>query len=105
MIFHSKIEVERLVPTGERDEYGDELVDVVTVVHRAEVRPIDSDEAPDRSAPTVTRLRMFLPARADVTASDRIRWRGASYAVQGDVERHEIGGRVHHQEAIVARSS
>lgn len=95
-----------------RDEAGnpvydgdgnDQYVDVQSAV-RAEVRPLGSSETVGDRTTVQSRYRVFLPASAtDVTASDAVTWRGIKLELQGDVEAHTLGGRVHHFEVIAQR--
>ncbi|GAA3136628.1 hypothetical protein GCM10010466_29300 [Planomonospora alba] len=54
---------------------------------RASVQPSPGNQsAPDESADretALTRLRVYLQGSADVSAEDRVRWRGTDYEVVG----------------------
>lgn len=105
MILRDVVTVIRRVDTGRRDSRGNRIYEDVPVPYRAEVRPLTSQENPASGGLTVTtRLRVFLaPSATDITPSDALTWRGVDYEVEGDVEPHTIGGRLHHFEAVVKR--
>lgn len=55
------------------------------------VQPAPSSEyAIDRDSIT-TRLLAFVPAHADIEATDRVVWSGETYDIDGDVLRWEFG--------------
>jgi hypothetical protein len=47
--------------------------------------------------------KWFAPAGADVVATDRLRFGGLDYQVDGDPERWRIDGREHHLEVLCFR--
>lgn len=104
MILKDKVTVLRRVMVG-RDERGNAIYEDVEVPYRAEVRPLTSQENPASGGVTVTtRHRVFLGRSAQsIAPTDALTWRGVKYEVQGDIEPHTIGGRLHHYEAIVVR--
>lgn len=86
------------------DDYGNDQYVDVEVAYPAEVRPLGSAETVGGRQTVESRYRVFLPPTAtDVTATDALGWRDATLELQGDVEPHTIGGRVHHYEVIAAR--
>lgn len=58
------------------------------------VQPLGGVEATDRGEMVVTNVTLFVPAGTDITATDRVRWRGRVYAVNGPPEAwHDRAGR------------
>lgn len=103
MILHDEITVIRRIYVG-RDSRGNAIYEDAPVAYRAEVRPLSSQENLASGGSTVTtRHRVFLDPTADVVATEAITWRGVAYQVDGDLEPHALGGRLHHQEAIIKR--
>lgn len=102
MILHDRV---TLTTTGEpwQDDLGHiHPGETVETLVPAQVSAVKSDESMTATADTVvTTYRMVIPAGVDVTAADSLTWRDTQYAVQGDCEQHVIGGRVHHQEALI----
>jgi head-tail adaptor len=68
-----------------------------------ELQPISSTEDIVGQERTESTHKAFLPADADITATDRIRFLGTDYWVDGQPERHRRGGRNHHVEAFCFR--
>lgn len=101
MILHDRLTVNRTT-TGQ-DADGNPITVVTTLgPFPAEVRPVNSDEMLSATADQVTTTyRMTVRAGLQILAGDTIGWRGTTYAVTGDLEQHTIGGRVHHQEALI----
>jgi hypothetical protein len=86
--------------------YGNQVRDwenAPPVTYPAEVQPVSSAEDVVDQQRTVTRWRLFLGPGADLEATDRIEWDGATYEVDGDVERWERRGVLHHIEAVLMR--
>jgi hypothetical protein len=103
MILRDRITVVRRVVIG-RDRYGNDVLQDPEHTYAAEIRPRGSQEPIE--GPFTTRYRVFLPASADdVTPADAVRWRGATLKLQGDVEPHTFGGRLHHFEVIAQRTT
>lgn len=79
--------------------------DVEGTIH-GELRPLQGDEPAtafhDR---VVTRYRLYAPPTATLTAYDSIRILGSRYGLIGQPEPHTIGGRLHHYEVIVERTT
>lgn len=69
----------------------------------AAVQPLSSSEDVVLQARTETRWRLFLLPTTDVLTTDRVRWAGNDHEVDGEVERHRIAGRDHHQELVLLR--
>lgn len=87
-------------------DYGNETRDwanATSVDYPAEVQPVSSTEDVVNQQRTETRWRVFLPASADLEATDRITWDGDTFEVDGEVERHKARGRLHHVEAVLLR--
>lgn len=102
MLFRDKISVVTRVKTGE-DKYGVPVYEETTVDHRAEVRPISSEENTAGAQQVITRYRLFVGPRVELDPTSAITWRGAEYEIAGGIEPHTQGGRLHHFEAIMER--
>lgn len=89
------------------NEWGEPVyTDVTSGPIPAEVRPLGSAETVDAGANVVTtRYRVFVGPDTVLDATSAVTWRGGSYEVEGDLEPHVLGGRVHHHELIVKRSA
>lgn len=88
------------------DAYGNSVVswaNPATATLRASVQPQDSSEQVADESRVVVRYRVHLEPDADVTAADRIVWRGSYYEVDGEPEMHSIDGVAHHLELLVRR--
>lgn len=90
------------------DNSGNQLYDTVTATVPAEVVPLDTDAVLAAGAElVVSRYRMVLAPVVAVpqTIGNRltITWQGATYGVDGAVERHMLRGRLHHYELITLR--
>lgn len=71
-----------------------------------EFRPLAGSEPPLANRDlVVTRFRVFLPASVAIKSSDKVVFRGDTYAVIGEPEPHNIGGRIHHYEVVVERTA
>lgn len=106
MILRDRVVLARRVKVGTDPDYGNDVFETRETPCRAEVRALGSSVVVDRSAPTVTRYRLFLPASAFPLADqDAIRWRGHTLQIEGQVEEHTLGGRLHHLEAEVSIST
>lgn len=88
------------------DDWGDPIYgpDVDDVFY-GEIRPLQGDERVTAHSAEVitTRFQLFIPAKTDITAYDKVVVFGQEYQVKGQPEPHNIGGRIHHFEAIVER--
>jgi hypothetical protein len=106
MIFHDTITLMVRTRTG-TDDYGAPIYTTTSTDYRAEVRPLGSAENVDGRDQVTTRYRVFLPASlaGTVNSTSAITWTGGTYQVDGDVERHKVGGRLHHLEAVVKRTT
>ncbi|MFC6885293.1 MULTISPECIES: hypothetical protein [Actinomadura] len=63
-----------------------------------------STEDDDHRLTVTSGFLVFAPPGADIRASDRVRWRGQEYQVQGDPASWEPpGGPPHHREVILQR--
>jgi hypothetical protein len=68
-----------------------------------EFQPISSTEEIVGAERVESTHKAFLPPEADITASDRVRFRGVDYWVDGAPEDHRHRGRPHHIEAFCFR--
>lgn len=85
---------------------GDKVRDwanATEVTFAAHVEPDQTREVLDNRDVTVTGLRAILPAATDFDATDRARWNGDVYEVDGDIERWRRRGRDHHVEVRLTR--
>lgn len=88
------------------DGYGNPRRDWTTATEAsfpADVQPTASSEDVVDQDRTVTRWRLFLGPYAELLATDRVRWDGAVYEVEGDVERWKRRGVLHHTEAVLIK--
>ncbi|MBX5463804.1 MAG: head-tail adaptor protein [Steroidobacteraceae bacterium] len=75
--------VELVRPAG-RDAWGNVVTGETTVtVTGCFWQPVSSSEAQDGSDTVTTVARLFMPAGADPTAADRIRFGGREYEING----------------------
>lgn len=88
-------------PYGSTDEI--DWSNPITAVYAAEVQPLSSEENVVLQQRVETRWRAFLPPEADVLATDRIAWDGATYEIDGEPEQWKRCGIVHHLELILRR--
>lgn len=107
MIFHDRITVTERTETGEFDDYGNPTYDDVEVELPAEVRPLFSSETVQAGGQVQSRYRVHMPGRAEASVQSKgfVRWRGKKYEVEGDVEAHMLGRRLHHIEFIAHRTT
>ena len=99
-------QVTRRRATTASDGYGNPTSDwssVTEVVYPAEVQPASTDENVVDQDRTVTRWRAWLPAAADLVATDRIVWDGDTYEIDGDVQRWKQRGVPHHIEVLLVK--
>lgn len=104
MILRDRVTRLRAVLTS--DDYGNQARDWATasaVDYPAEVGPTSTTEDVDDQQRTTTRWRAILPPLADVEATDRIRWDGQDFEVDGEVECWKRRGRPHHVEAVLLK--
>lgn len=73
-------------------------VQLLKVDYRGEFQPLSSTENIVGQQRTESTHRAFLPAGADVKATDRIRFLGVDYWVEGEPERWRRRNREHHLE-------
>lgn len=94
------------------DRYGKQVRDWVhaeeTVVEGVQVQPSESSEPVEVGrASVVTGMRLLTPIGTDLDLlrTDRVRWAGDVWLVDGDVARHKrpTTGAVHHVEAMLRR--
>lgn len=75
-----------VVRPAERGPDGDPLPGTGSEVdvEGCSVQPRTSNEATDARDTVISGLIAYVPASADIRATDRIIWRGDTYAVDGD---------------------
>ena len=71
-------------------------------VSAAWVQPVASTEQLLNQDRVVSRWRVFLPAVADVVASDRLRYAADTFQVDGEVQTWDNGA-PHHREAFLRK--
>jgi hypothetical protein len=89
-----------------RDNFGNlQGGDTGTDVTGCSVQPASSSELTDRGELTVANLTLYLPAGTDILATDRVRWNGQVYAVNGPPNRwnDETGTEDHVQAQLLLR--
>lgn len=86
---------------GDWDNTPDEALDKTD--YPCEFQPLSSTENVVAQQRVESTHRAFLPAGADVLATDRLRFNGVDYQVDGDPERWRIRGREHHIEVLCFR--
>jgi hypothetical protein len=71
------------------------------------VQPDGSTEATGDRPSVITGWRLITPKARDfpALATDRVEWDGLTLAVDGEVGRFRVGGRLHHVEARLKRVS
>lgn len=94
------------------DRYGHDVRDWDTAaeltITQVQVQPSVSDEPVEVGRTSVvTQMRMLTPIGVDLDAlpSDRFRWSGVVWSVDGEVARHKspATGAVHHVEVMLCR--
>jgi hypothetical protein len=75
------------------------------VDYPCEFQPDTTSEDVQQQQRTETYWRLFVPADADIVATDRWRFLGVDYDIVGDVEQWRHRGVVHHLEVRVLRVS
>lgn len=94
----------RLRGTVTTGSYGSEQIDWSApdeLVLACEHQPLAGTEDVVQQQRTESRWRVFLPAGADVVATDRWRFDGRDYEIVAEPERWRINGREHHVELEV----
>lgn len=107
MIGHSKI-----IGIGKgqeigRDRYGNPIMgpDIEETLY-GEFFPNESSEPTEANRDlVVTRFRVILPARAQLTAYDKLRILGQDYNLIGQPMPLVMNGRIHHYEVVVERTT
>lgn len=99
------ITVLRATP-GAEDDFGNPTsgVPVGTTVLGCSVQPIEGDEATVGRDTVVSRWRVWAPVGTDLKATDRVRYDGDVYEVDGEVQRWD-SGTLPHVTALLRRSS
>jgi hypothetical protein len=78
---------------------------LLKVDYPAEFQPLGSTEDVVAQERTESTHKVFMPDYADVLSTDRIRFLGIDYQVDGQPELWRRGGRNHHLEVLVFRVS
>jgi hypothetical protein len=89
-----------------RDNWGDqEGADTGTDVSGCSVQPSAASESTDTGELLITNLTVYLPAGTDILATDRVRWLGDVYAVNGKpaVWHDELGTEDHVQAQLLLK--
>lgn len=76
---------------------------LLKVDYPAEFQPLGSTEDVVAQQRTESTHKVFLPSAADVLPTDRIRFLGVDYQVDGQPEAWRRNGRSHHLEVLVFR--
>lgn len=71
--------------------------------YSGEFQPLGSTEDIVAQQRTESTHRAFLPADADVVVTDRLRFQGVDYQVDGEPERWRFRGANHHLEVLCFR--
>lgn len=72
-----------------RDRFGNwQGTDTETDIPGCSVQPASAIESTDRGEMLVTSVTAYLPPGTDITATDRIRWLGSTYEVNGTPAAH-----------------
>lgn len=70
-----------------RDNFGNLTgTDAETDITGCSVQPLGGTEMTDRGEMTVSNVTLFSPPGTDIIATDRVRWAGSVYAVDGPPE-------------------
>lgn len=77
---------------------------ILKVDYAAEFQPLSSTENVVGQQRTESTHRVFLPAGVDVLPTDRVRFFGVDYQIEGDPERFRIRGAEHHVEVFCFRT-
>jgi hypothetical protein len=94
----------RLRATVAVGSYGAEVPDwtaPATVELACEFQPLTVQEDLVQQQRTESQWKVFLYADADVVATDRIRFRGIDYEIDGQPKRWRLRGGEHHLELVV----
>lgn len=110
MLLHDTVSLAMQVPFSppQYDTSGNQKYDTVTTTVPAEVVPLGTDAVLAEGAEyVVSRYRMVLAPVVDIPQNIgnrlTISWAGATYGVDGAVERHMLRGQLHHYELITLR--
>lgn len=90
--------VELVRPAG-RDEWGDiQSGETTTQVPGCFWQPVSSSEQMVAADTVTVVARVFMPASADPAATDRVRFEGREYAIEGRPSLHHTPAGPHHYE-------
>lgn len=98
--------ITRLRGTVTTGPYGADHIDWTTpgeLAMACEFQPMTTDEEVALQQRTESFWRVFLPAGADVLATDRLRFNGVVYEIDGEPRRWRLNGSEHHVELVVTR--
>lgn len=94
---HHVVTVRRATTTD--DDYGNPIRDwgtaTSTEVGGCSVQPIVGAEQTVGRETVVSRWQLFAPDGTDITATDRVEFDGATYEVDGEVQRWDFAGLAH----------
>lgn len=77
--------------------------DVIVTPYAGEFQPVSSTEDVVNQQRTEATHKAFLAAGTDVTAKDRLRYKGLDYQIDGQPERWSPHGTEHHIEVFCLR--
>ncbi len=86
---------------GGTDRFGAVIPVVSQGTHPCSVHPVRSDEVISHAGTTVSRYYRVIVGRRTPTPTGTggyVLWRGIKLTVYGDVEQHNLRGRLHHRE-------
>lgn len=103
-VYRDKVHVSYLVDTGAEDSHGNPIYDSVEADVLANIWPIATDTSVDGTSVRVkTRYRMVLAPTVSIPSGIgngiTVSWRDyPQLLVDGSVERHYVGSKLHHYE-------
>ncbi|AUH69797.1 MULTISPECIES: hypothetical protein [Gordonia] len=106
MIYRDRVKVAYRIDTGEEDAHGNPIETIVEKNVLANVWPLGTEQKLDGDRQYVrTRYQMILAPTVDIPAyigdALTITWRDyVTLYVDGSVERHYMGSKLHHYELI-----
>ncbi|MGB3303722.1 MAG: hypothetical protein WBA98_13630 [Gordonia sp. (in: high G+C Gram-positive bacteria)] len=105
MIYRTSVRLQWSVDTGEEDAHGNPITSTVDQTVLANVWALGTDQKLDAGRAYVrTRYQMILAPTVDippgVAPSIRVTWKMYTMFIDGGVERHYVGSKLHHYELI-----
>ncbi|MEU6033975.1 hypothetical protein ABZ801_01055 [Actinomadura sp. NPDC047616] len=96
-----------IVNPGPSDPHGDPTgQDDRTIVPGCNVQPAGSNEVLDGRDTVTTRMRVFAPSWAPVTATSRVEWNQQTWHVEGSPGSwSDPAGTPHHLEFLITRTT